>query len=771
MEKVDEEKQRKRESPGEVSGGQNGDGVEDGVRQDKPNVEQAGEAEGLAAEAQDFDVEDIEGWLGGSSSGANGGGLSVCDEIARLFGEVSCGGAGLGLSGGEVLDFWDGEDGQGICAVGGGLSGGAECKDGCRVFGGEEIRTVFGEEEVPNGKSIQLLGVGDHLVKFGEAAPEDGNQIFRGEECQDGYVGKSSQIDDKNMNLASCEHSSGNNARVFINEEAGDRIVGGPAGNVGVMIDIHGGYREGRRGNGGEEVVVMSTGKRGRPKGSKNKRKTAVAVKSTGRLLGVASDSIGVVKPKGKRGRPKGSKNKQKKIAFHEHGGTPVVGTIAPSGGSEIAEAKRDLAGVQMAKEFVGTGAVSGKVVGPNVLGEDMGPKVEVLPTTRTRGRPKGSRNKKKNKVSDGSENGSQLVCTKPKIGGPKGSKNKKKHLADPESRGLVNVNVVEINSNIVTGWWTELEDGRTKLLGGGASETPGESTCKNEGENMSFQSKGSRGRPKGSKNKKKNPAVKETKSMTLETGRSALIDEGSSGIPAEAFGGDEFRNAIIQPENKHKRLKTSKANLAVEETRGLPGKTVWPTALKDEGPTLVVEKDEEKPAKASGGGGGGNDGQRKVGRGRPKGSKNRRLAIAVREYKSQGGEKVGASDGGCNRSTNKPGLPRGSKNKKRILLPGALGKILALKHQHLTTLSTLEDQNVKDFKTMDFPHEQFRNMEKTEIKSNELISGSTNFQKRPRGRPKTLNKQKTNPSFTGQGNSTETLVSYLKSIFSHSPD
>ncbi|KAF3432815.1 hypothetical protein FNV43_RR23917 [Rhamnella rubrinervis] len=844
MEKFDEEKQRKRKSPGEVSSGENGDGVEVDWEQNK-SKRQAGGGN-LATEVQDFGVEDVDGWFGGSS-GANGGGLSVDDEIARLFGEVGGGGAGLGLND-EVLDFWDGEDGQGTTTVGG-LSG-AACKIGTQLFGNEEIQNVFGEEEV-----------GNHLDKFGDECRD-----------QDGHVGKSLQIDDKNRNLLCFEHSCGNDARVFGDEEVGDQFGGGPAGNAGPSSENASGHVAETIGIGGEEAVVMSKGKRGRPKGSKNKRKTVSAAKSTQRLGGAGRDGIVVVKPKDKRGRPKGSKNKQKVVACEKNGGTPAVVIGADKGGSGIVKVKKDVAvqeNIEMAREFVGTGDGGDKAIGLNVGGENQGPKVEnvfVLPE-RKRGQSKGSTKKKKKEASDGNENGHQNVWSKPKLGRPKGSKNKKKNLADQENHGLLNVNVGEIGSNIETGWSTELENGRTKLFGVEASEKPGESTCENGGGNKFFQSKVRRGRPKGSKNKKKNPAVEETLSMGLENGRSALLDEENCGMLGEASGGDEIRNEIIQPKkkpgppkgskskkkilagrenkeipsnivgccdgvveavcseglqnekvpavledngevpgetssgnvggtkvhskdeysqpmgliipladiiqgipgetlvgnedgshiqpiNKRKQPKTSKANLVVEKTQGIPGKIAWPTVLKDENPILVVEEDKGMSAKVSGGGEGGNEGvQRKSGRGRPRGSKNKRLTSSVKEYDSQGREKVSKSDDGYNRSRNKPGRPRGSKIKKRIILPGALSKIIALKHQDLASFSTLEDQNERDFKTMDIPVEQFRNMEKTEMKS-----GSSNFQKRPRGRPKMLNKQDRNPSVIGEGKSTETL-------------
>lgn len=687
MEKVDEEeRQRKRKISGvEASGdGKNGDGAEVGWQR-KMYKSQKGE-EGL-----EFDVEEeLDGWFGGSTTANAGYGPSVGDEIARLFGEVS-GGAGFGLDG-EVLDFWDGKDGQGTTV--GGVSG-AACQIGSQLFVNEEIRDVFGEEGGPNGENIEPLG-GEHSYRV------DSKNFSRNFGRDDGFQNEFFE--------------NGSHLRNLDGKEVGGLVSENACGNLAGNIGIHGGYVENRLGNGGREEVVKSKGKRGRPKGSKDKIKRLSASAGIQGLGGVGSDGVAendIVRPKGKRGRPKGSKNKCKNLH-------PPKGLSK----SKDLEGQKDH---EMAGEVVGICEEGGVV------------------------RPKGSKNKMKNEVSDGNENVNEIVCLKGKRGRPKGAKNKKKKLAGEEDHGLLSINMDGIGNGSEIGPSPVLENEKTKPFGEEANERCGESTCKNGGGNESLLSKKKHGQPKGSKDKRENPATEEKREapgeiirgdhggyqlMVLENERLALLDEGISGIPVEVYGGDEFRSQIIQSKRKAGRPKGSKNRK--KEKQEIPG----------------------------GSGGGNETVQRKKRRGRPKGSKNKGIIDAVKEDPSQGGENVGENYGGCNISKTNGCQPRGSKFRRRILLPRALNKILALKHQNLASVSKPEDQNEEDLKIIGFGVKQLRNTRKIEMNPNQLKSRSSNFQKRPRGRPRKLNKQHRDSRVIEEGQSTE-MVSYLKSISS----
>uniref|UniRef100_A0A6P6G1H4 uncharacterized protein LOC107414789 isoform X2 n=1 Tax=Ziziphus jujuba TaxID=326968 RepID=A0A6P6G1H4_ZIZJJ len=807
MEKVDEEEgQRKRKisSGEEVNSGddcKNGGGAEVGWQR-KMYKTQKGE-ESLATGILEFGVEEeLDGWFGGSATANAGGVPSVGDEIARLFGEVS-GGAGFGLNG-EVLDFWDGKDGQGTV---GGVSGPA-CQIGSQLFDSEEIRNVFGEGG-PNGENIELLG-GEHSYRVDT---KNASQNFGGDdEFQDGFVENGSHV--RNLN----------------SKEVGGLLSENACRNLQVNIRIHGGYEENRLGSGGGEEVVKSKGKRGRPKGSKNKTKAVSTAESVQGLGEVASDSNGgnnVMRLKGKRGRPKGSKNKCKNL--HR-----------PKGLSK----SKDLEG-QKDHEMVG------EVVS---ICEDGG----VV-------RPKGSKNKMKNEVSDGNENKNEIVCSKRKRGRPKGAKNKKKKLASEENHGLLSKNIDEIGNGCEIGPSPKLENEGTKPFGEDASERRGvESTCKNTGGSESLLSKKKRGRPKGLKVKRENPGAEEKQeapgevmfgdhgghqSMDLENDRPASLDEGNSLIPVavEAYVGNDFRSQIIRSKKKPDRAKCFKDKREIptaEDKQEAPGEIMCddhdshqlmgleyerpafldagnsglpvevyggdefrseiiqskrkagrPKGSKNRKKNLAGKENQEIPV---GSGGGSETVQRKNGRGRPKGSKNKGLIIAVKADQSQGGENIcenisktkgcqprgsKSQEGenvcenisktkGCqprgsksqegenvceNISKTKGCQPRGSKFRRRILLPGALNKILALKHQ-----------NEEDLKNIGFRDKQLRDTTQIETKPNQLKSRFSNFQKRPRGRPRKLNKQQRDSRVIGERKSTEILDDSCRSLLCH---
>lgn len=160
--------------------------------------------------------------------------------------------------------------------------------------------------------------------------------------------------------------------------------------------------------DGGEEGVVVGENgggkrKRGEPKGLKNKGKEKV-VENDARTDGV----------KRGRGRPKGSKGK-KKVRFRRE--IEVIQFEGPSNLEVVRRENEDGVGVSEGCSLKGSG---------NVV-ESADP----VQMVRRRGRPKGSKNKKKLLSGNGTsvESGDSAVDVQmvPKRGRPKGSKKKKK--------------------------------------------------------------------------------------------------------------------------------------------------------------------------------------------------------------------------------------------------------------------------------------------------------------------------------------------------------
>lgn len=184
------------------------------------------------------------------------------------------------------------------------------------------------------------------------------------------------------------------------------------------------------------KTVGLKNGRRGRPKGSKNRKKNIVAFqgkRTFDQSFGCDEDRGEVIgKRRGRRGRPKGSKNKKKKI---------VEGDVSNQFLVAI-EGERDMLPDQSLgcdKEEAETiGQKSGRRGRPK--GSKNKKKIVVLGTGR-RGRPKGSRNKKK-----------IVVLGTGHRGRPKGSRNNKKSNVAGDTSSSDYITVSERDIRMLSG-------------------------------------------------------------------------------------------------------------------------------------------------------------------------------------------------------------------------------------------------------------------------------------------------------------------------------
>ncbi|XP_009780310.1 lysine-specific demethylase JMJ25-like [Nicotiana sylvestris] len=141
-----------------------------------------------------------------------------------------------------------------------------------------------------------------------------------------------------------------------------------------------------------ENGVSERKGSRGRPKGLKNKKKVVFdAVEIQGMTGEIAVDTNGVnlsIKRKNRPGRPKGSTNKKSKNKSEENNKTAVALIMHDNRGGSQAEQKVKFCG--LLPVATKNGGISGE---PTLLDAEGG---RVIKRRVGRGRPKGSKNKKK---------------------------------------------------------------------------------------------------------------------------------------------------------------------------------------------------------------------------------------------------------------------------------------------------------------------------------------------------------------------------------------
>lgn len=847
----------------------------------------------------------VQEWFGSG----NGTAVSVGEEIARLFGEVSDGNGGLGGLEGESLQLWPGGDGQafgqGVCGNGGQVLGGGGVSEGIQGgYGGlgldGEAIQLWGSDDackngggVPGGQGIQVEGFG------GTACDIEGLILGGGGGIQESYGGNMSGIggledfNGKKVQLWSsangCENSSGlfggqgihgggsmgnadeNDGLGFgtgrfqdlFSKVTGETLVDGriqalfgetSCGNDGLSFNgegiqfwceeaacanldgkgvqglfgdnvcVNGG--EVGVGNGDRQEVVESKGKRGRPKGSKNKKKSLGTEECIEGLSGVTGEN-GVrdeVKSEAKQGRPKGPKNKTKSLEMDRNeriSGQETACMTALDNERLFQEVEND-------KRLAEEGAISVNEV-----------RNEIVEPKPKRGRPKGSTNKKKNlsgqqnqgvpgeivnnnfsdivawptglenemltpvgekkwklpvEATRDGEDGDEKTRPKYKLGRPKGSKNKKKISEAQENQGTPCDSVV-------------VNDGGDKTLypiGGGNDRLP----VGNEGGTEIVQQKKKLGRPKGSKNKKKNTAGQENEEIAskmvanngfdetvwpleLENERQTFIGKEDRGLHLEATYDNEGGDEIVRPNDKPgqpKGLKNMQNILADKENQGMLCKgsndgswveTLGPIteSYENERPILVSEEDRGMPVEATGGNGGGGTVQSKKRLGRPKGSKNKKKIVADQENEGVTGETIHSKDGGraetilsMDSQYERPTFV--GEEDQGMLFESTVGNGTANEmirpNDELKGLENMKKRGrpkgskkkrtiiigeaLKIAKT----RQALRDSGDVEIKSNEIISESSSVLKRPRGRPRKFKNKKRNSVGTREGRSTE---------------
>ncbi|KAF5450417.1 hypothetical protein F2P56_030772 [Juglans regia] len=585
----------------------------------------------------------VQGWFGGG----NAKGLSVGEEIARLFGEVSDVNGGLGLDDGS-LQLWAGGDGQEIseAACGNGSEILGDVREGTQggygeVIGGNdglgldgEAIQLWGSQDactngggIPGDRGIQLDGLGETTcetdglilgggeevheaygdVMSGNGGPNNGKAVQRwscgsacGEDCSgvltsqglqlggsienaydkngldfssQGFQGFFSKINGENLvderiqalfgepSYGNSGLSFGDGIQFWCGEAAcsnldgkglqgrfGDNACGNGGGILGGET-IQSGYGKIGGGNGDRQEVAGSKGKRGRPKGSKNKKKFFYADDKEGieRLGGAAGENgvrDEVVRSESKRGRPKGSKNRKKILEIGRNEGTP----------GDIVGGNRNERGIVCLTALDNERLIHEKDIALAVE-EAFAPSEPghgIVRPKKKRGRPKGSKNKKRNlrmpgeietsdasdgvfpptdlvnerqtpvfeeerkfpvEATPGSEGRKEIPRPKDKRGRPKGSKNKK-NIAGHENVEIAGkiVGVNDICDKSV--WPTELGNEMQPFVGKEDRGFPSESTNDNNCGNEIFRKKFKRGRPKGSKNKQKILAGKENQGI-----------------------------------------------------------------------------------------------------------------------------------------------------------------------------------------------------------------------------------------------------------------
>lgn len=247
---------------------------------------------------------------------------------------------------------------------------------------------------------------------------------------------------------------------------------------------------------------VISSKKRGRPKGSKNNRRSVeenVGTSGTASVMDGSGQRV-LMKKKNRLDRPKGSKNSRR--SGEEDGG--ISGTVSVMDGSRegfLMKKKMRLGRPKGYKNNRRSGEENVGISGTVSMMDGSGEGVLMKKKNKRLGRPKGSKNKKR-KVGENGEspsaagigNDSDAMLMKKKNVGQrhKGSKSKKKNMEQNR----------------------EQQVRRTKK--------EGEERRKDCGEEGSIKKRG-RGRPKGSKSEKKTVTGN-------ETGVVLLIDDTSVG-------------------------------------------------------------------------------------------------------------------------------------------------------------------------------------------------------------------------------------------------
>ncbi|XP_057951581.1 uncharacterized protein LOC131146196 isoform X2 [Malania oleifera] len=568
----------------------------------------------------------------GGIAGGNGG-LVLGGGVPSRFGGVTGGYAGLVLGGGGVPSRFGGAFGGiaggsgGLVFGGGGVPsrfGGVSGGNGSQVLGGG-VPSRFGGVAGGNGSPVPAgAGVfgcgwfgwtsGEGLGWFGQAVSGNDSSFSGGEKfqgCYGQFAGRNggSSLGGEALGRFS-EVGCGTGSLVLHGEGFGEQ-AGAASGENGQMNlagkGIEGFSNNPATGNGGREETPSQ---------------------------------------KGKRGRPKGSKNKKKIVAGEEVQGQ------------------------------------SGKAAGGNDI---------LVPAT--------AKNCGQSIESGGGNVGDETDGSKGKCGRPKGSKSRIKVVPDGQ------------------------EDHQP------ASDTAGN----NSAGDQVIGSKGRRGRAQGSKN---NKIIKESVGMSDEVidgngdGNGIVSIELASGnkggdgaLSVEVTGSKDGGVPLKSKRGRPKGLKSKKPVLGDEDGK----------SLADEVGGKNVPRDDNVPQK------------RKLGR--PKGSKNKKI-----NHRSLGNEVEGENvlvDGNVP-PKRKLGRPKGSKNKRIVLAGKSLSRILVQKQQNQISLIKIGENDLK--KDPGLLVENAKDSDYTRMNNRGGLAESGNVQKRPRGRPRKINNQHDKSTCAGQG-------------------
>ncbi|KAL0304414.1 UNVERIFIED_CONTAM: Lysine-specific demethylase, partial [Sesamum radiatum] len=536
-------------------------------------------------------------------------------------------------------------------------------EDGVKVVGTSEGGIVFGTagvlQSVGNGDNFPgyhgvdlnddvVRSVGGRISEFSGLGNGGDITMKRNDGCAQPELSKSDkEISMTNGNLGLGVYTYGGG-------KFGDAAVNGRVNETEKSHGIEGDISHGTAGNSSSPIQMIR--RIGRPKGSKNKKKTVNQTgKSDGIEANVISGNAGIigaaVQMVRRRGRPKGFKNKKKTVNEIENG-TGIEGNVScadtgintapmqmvcrigrPKGSKNndktVDETKRgddierDVTGnvgiiacplqivhwVGRPKDLKNENKIVNEIddIEGDVCCENVGKRVGSVQTVHRKGRPKGSKNKKKtvnktetgNGVEGDASSGNDGKSAGPvqmvhRIGRPKGSKNKKETVSETEKNDGIEGDVSHGDTCI--------------------SDTPVLIVRRI-------------GRPKGSKNKKKRGNDIE-KSYGIEGDR-----------PCGEIGKSATPVPMVYRVGRPKGLKyKKKIAIGTENTHG----TVDAIGGKNsDGNGVVIQKG---------------------GRGRPKGYKNQKKSLSAikltqkRGYASNGGVLLLARKGGL-------GRPEGSKS------------------------------------------------------------------------------------------------------------
>ncbi|KAJ0046966.1 hypothetical protein Pint_05043 [Pistacia integerrima] len=437
-----------------------------------------GNGEEIGASNND-DQLDIKGFESCEDEAEIGGGGFDCKMIEGLFDEVSGGIEGFGSGDKEIESLFTevngGDDGNlGMNLFNEGFGFGSQCwcgKPACVSLDGVGIQGLFGELSFGNGGETPCIeetqdgcqpvngvanGAENEMLKIKQKrgrpkGSKNKTKVPGAQECIEGV--SKADGDPKSDELEETQD--------------GCQPVNGVA-------------------NGAENEMLKIKHKRGRPKGSKNKTKVPGAQECIEGVSKADGDpkSDELVSPKKKLGRPIGSKNKVKKILEGQNQEMPDQILSGNNGGDKIdMTPKNEGNTVGVVEVKVMTGEVTVVNEGSHVI-------VQTKPTA-PRGRPRGSKNKKM------IFSGEDLGMLSEIIGSNDGEEDKGKHY---EAEGSKNQKQDLADSNLEM----PAED-KKKIIGvEEIIEQP------SRGDEI-VQSKNKRGRPKGSKTKKKSSTGEES--------------------------------------------------------------------------------------------------------------------------------------------------------------------------------------------------------------------------------------------------------------------